>query len=163
MIATCWNQRSLLRESAGIGRPRGARYWVSSIDSSPSRMRDDAHAQAEDALEMLVVFAATSTSETFSKVSTLAKKSTDRSMSATVMPTTSTPLTSGRRLRPPQRPPTAGEPAQEKRRASEPKRAVVGLVRPSGIRCGGAPVSAPLRTRLTPLVAVEGSAVNSGI
>ena len=23
MIATCWNQRSLLRESAGTGRPRG--------------------------------------------------------------------------------------------------------------------------------------------
>ena len=36
MIATCWNQRSLLRESAGIGRPRGARYSASSSASSPS-------------------------------------------------------------------------------------------------------------------------------
>ena len=39
MIAMCWNQRSLPRESAGTGRPRGARYSVSSIDSSPSRIR----------------------------------------------------------------------------------------------------------------------------
>src|SRR2546425_1415548 len=29
-IATCWNQRSLLRASASAGRPRDARYSVSS-------------------------------------------------------------------------------------------------------------------------------------
>ena len=38
MIAMCWNQRSLLRESTGIGRPRGVRYSVSSIVSSPRRI-----------------------------------------------------------------------------------------------------------------------------
>src|SRR2546422_6347960 len=36
-IATCWNQRSLLRASASAGRPRDARYSVSSRRSSPSR------------------------------------------------------------------------------------------------------------------------------
>jgi hypothetical protein len=38
MIAMCWNQASLLRESAGAARPRGARYSVSSMRSLPSRI-----------------------------------------------------------------------------------------------------------------------------
>src|SRR2546428_639406 len=38
IIATRWNQRSLLRESTGMGLPLGVKYSVSSIDSSPSRI-----------------------------------------------------------------------------------------------------------------------------
>src|SRR2546428_13267182 len=56
MIARCWNERSLLRASGGIGQPRGARYSVSSIASSPSRRRTT-RMQPEDALEALVVLA----------------------------------------------------------------------------------------------------------
>ena len=54
MMATCWNQRSLLRESAGAGRPRGARYSVSWSCSSPEPQPHDPHADAEHALQLLV-------------------------------------------------------------------------------------------------------------
>src|SRR5262249_39955245 len=55
MIATCWNQRSLLLESAGIGRPRGVRYSVSSTCSSPSRIRTTRSPEPEHSLEAFVV------------------------------------------------------------------------------------------------------------
>ena len=50
MIATCWNQRSLLRESTGTGRPSGARNCISSSRSSSELQAHDPHAQAEEAL-----------------------------------------------------------------------------------------------------------------
>jgi len=70
MMATCWNQRSLLRESAGIGRPRGARYSVSTIDSSPRRMVTTRIRSAKTPSRCSYASPATSTSDTFLNVST---------------------------------------------------------------------------------------------
>ena len=71
MIAMCWNQRSLLRESGGTGRPFGRQESVNSINSSPSRNRARSHPQAEHAFQVLVSDRhRTSDSETFSNDST---------------------------------------------------------------------------------------------
>src|ERR1041384_8141282 len=73
MMAMCWNQRSLLRESGGTGRPRGATHSVSSMHSEPSR------------IVALRVCASLDCSP-FSKESTRWKKSVLRSRSDTLMP-----------------------------------------------------------------------------
>src|SRR5437867_11394590 len=94
MIARCWNERSLLRASGGIGRPRGARNFRQLDRLLAQPQTDDAHAEPEDALEALVVLAATSTSDTGSNPRTSVKKRTERSMSDTVIPTESIARTS---------------------------------------------------------------------
>src|SRR5207249_192920 len=94
MIAMCWNERSLLRASGGIGRPRGARYSVSSIASSPSRRRTTRMRSPNTPSRCSYCSPASSTSDTGSKVRTSVKKRTERSMSDTVIPTESTARTS---------------------------------------------------------------------
>ena len=57
MMAMCWNQRSLLRESTGIGRPFG-REILGEFDGLVAQLHShDAHAQPEDTVEMLEVLA----------------------------------------------------------------------------------------------------------
>src|SRR2546425_1037343 len=68
MIAICWNQRSLLRESTGIGRPFGARYSVSSMDSSPSLILTIRMRSPKTPVTCSYSSPATSTSDTFSNV-----------------------------------------------------------------------------------------------
>ena len=95
MIAMCWNQRSLLLESAGIGRPFGVKYSVSSIDSSPSFMRTTRARTPNSPCRCSYSEPKISLSDTFSKDRTLEKKSTDRSISLTVRPTESSATTAG--------------------------------------------------------------------
>src|SRR5207237_4762465 len=92
-MAICWNQRSLLRESTGMGRPCGARYSVRSINSSPNFMRTTRIRAPKTPCSRSYSLPAASTSETFSNDKILEKNSTDWSMSETVMPTASTDLT----------------------------------------------------------------------
>ena len=55
MMATCWNQRSLLRESTGAGRPCGARILGQLDEFVAQPQARGAHPQPENALQMLVV------------------------------------------------------------------------------------------------------------
>src|SRR6266850_442418 len=76
-----------------MGLPSGARYCVSSIISSPSFMRATRMRKPKTPCSFSYSAPCTSTSLTFSKLSTLEKNSTERSISETVMPTASTDFT----------------------------------------------------------------------
>jgi hypothetical protein len=115
MIATCWNHRSLLRESGGMGRPRGARYSVSSICSAPSRMRTTRSA-AEQPEQPLVLAAGHFDVRDLLERQHVAKKAIDRSMFETVIRRPPLPAPAARR---PRRAPGASHSESARRRADD--------------------------------------------
>ena len=54
MMAMCWNQRSLLRESTGIGRPLRRQVFGQFEKFIAELQSHDAHTQAEEPLQVFV-------------------------------------------------------------------------------------------------------------
>ena len=96
MIATCWNQRSLLRESTGAGRPSGARNSRQLEVLIAELQTGGAHAKSEDAVQVLVGLAVHFTlTDLPERQHAWYKSRRQRSRSETVTPTDSTPVPPG--------------------------------------------------------------------
>ena len=85
-MAMCWNQRSLLRESIGIGRPRGVRYCVSSGSHRPAASRRP-HPHPEHPVSLSQLGAGDLDVSPFRRSAHFENNSIERSISATVKPT----------------------------------------------------------------------------